>query len=49
MYDYTLVIFAAVLGFFLFGQVPDQYGILGYVVICSVSVAMYFYNKRLAD
>ena len=49
VYDYTQVIFAAVLGFFLFGQVPDQYSILGYVIICSVSVAMFFYNKRLAD
>lgn len=46
VFDYTQVIFAAVLGFFLFGQVPDLYSLLGYFIICSVSVAMFFYNKK---
>lgn len=49
VFDYTQVIFAAILGFFLFNQIPDIYSLLGYVIISGVSVAMFFYNKRLAD
>ena len=44
IYDYTQVIFAAVLGFVVFGQVPDGMSIVGYVLICGVSVLMYLYN-----
>ena len=46
VYDYTQVIFAAVLGFFVFGDVPDWLSVLGYVLICGAGVAMFFYNKR---
>ncbi|MCQ4725216.1 DMT family transporter [Anaerotignum faecicola] len=38
IYDYTQVIFSALLGFILFSQVPDMYSILGYIIICSVSM-----------
>lgn len=44
IYDYTQVIFAAVLGFVVFGQMPDGMSIVGYVLICGVSVLMYLYN-----
>lgn len=47
VFDYTQVLFAAVLGFALFGQVPDWLSVLGYAVICGVSVAMFFYNRAL--
>ena len=33
VYDYTQVIFAALLGFFIFGQVPDALSVLGYLLI----------------
>lgn len=46
VYDYTQVIFAAILGFFIFGDVPDWLSILGYILICGAGVAMFFYNKR---
>ncbi|MEI3160576.1 MAG: hypothetical protein V8S57_02015 [Oscillospiraceae bacterium] len=29
MYDYTQVLFAAALGFFVFGEVPDWLSVLG--------------------
>lgn len=38
IFDYTQIIFAAVLGFAFFGQVPDIYSIVGYIVILSVTV-----------
>ena len=41
------MLFSALLGFFLFGQIPDRLSILGYLVICGVSVAMFCYNRRL--
>ena len=47
VFDYTQVLFSALLGFFLFGQIPDRLSLLGYLVICGVSVAMFCYNRRL--
>ena len=44
VYDYSQVIFSAILGFFLFGQVPDQYSVLGYVLICGMAIYMFLYN-----
>lgn len=44
IYDYTQVIFAAILGFIAFGQLPDGLSFIGYVIICGVSVIMYLYN-----
>lgn len=44
VYDYSQVIFSAILGFFLFNQVPDQYSVLGYVLICGMAIYMFLYN-----
>lgn len=49
VYDYSQIIFSAVLGFFLFGQIPDRYSILGYFIICSMAVFMFLYNNRHAS
>ena len=49
VYDYTQVIFAAVLGFFVFGDIPDWLSVLGYILIIGAGVAMFFYNKKRAD
>lgn len=48
VYDYSQVVFAAVIGFFLFGQIPDRYSFLGYILICTTAVVMFLYNKRKA-
>ena len=47
VFDYTQVLFSAILGFFLFGQIPDGLSFIGYFVICGVSVLMFFYNRTL--
>ena len=49
VYDYTQVIFSALLGWTFFGQVPDRWSLLGYVVICGTGVLMFFYQKRHGD
>ena len=46
VYDYTQVLFAAALGFFVFGDVPDWLSVLGYVLICGAGVGMFLYNRR---
>ncbi len=46
VYDYTQVIFAALLGFFVFGDLPDIWSVLGYILICGAGVTMFIYNKR---
>ena len=46
VYDYSQIIFAAGLGFFVFGQIPDLLSWIGYAVICAMAVGMFFYNNR---
>lgn len=45
VYDYSQIIFSALLGFCFFGQIPDKYSILGYIIICSMAVFMFLYNN----
>ena len=46
IYDYSQIIFSTILGFFLFGQVPDRYSVLGYEIICAMALWMFVYNKN---
>lgn len=46
VYDYSQVIFAAALGFVVFGQIPDLLSWMGYAVICAMAIAMFLYNNR---
>lgn len=48
VYDYSQILFAALLGYVLFQQIPDGLSVLGYFVICSAAVAMTLYNNRRA-
>lgn len=49
VYDYSQILFSAVLGFVFFGQVPDALSWLGYGIICGMAVLMFLYNKRRAN
>ena len=49
IYDYTLVIFAAIWSFIFFGELPDWISILGYVLILGVSALINLYNNRHAE
>ena len=46
VYDYSQVIFSALLGFFIFGDLPDALSALGYVIIISMAVLNFRYNNR---
>lgn len=47
VYDYSQIVFSAVLGYCVFGQIPDVLSWLGYLIICSMAVGMFFYNKKV--
>ena len=49
IYDYTLVIFAAIWSFIFFGELPDWISIIGYVLIFGMSALMFLYNNRHAE
>ena len=47
VWDYTNIIFGAILGFLAFGQVPDVWSVLGFALIVSAAAAgNLWYNRR---
>lgn len=46
VYDYSQIIFAAIVGFFVFGDAPDLWSFVGYIIIISMAVWMFLYNNR---
>lgn len=46
VYDYSQIVFAAVVGFFVFGDVPDVWSFVGYFIIIAMAVWMFIYNNR---
>lgn len=42
VYDYTGIIFASVLGFLAFGQIPDFFSVIGFVVIIVMGLTLHF-------
>lgn len=46
VFDYSQILFSALMGFVVLGQKPDLYSILGYVIICSTAIVMFLYNKN---
>lgn len=39
VYDYSQIIFAAILGFVVLSQIPDIYSVIGYVIILCAAIA----------
>lgn len=49
VYDYSQVVFAAIVGFIVFGDVPDILSFIGYFVICAMAIWMFIYNNKLEN
>lgn len=49
IYDYSTVIFAAILGFIFLHQIPDGWSLIGYVIIILASLYSFIYNNRRKD
>ena len=47
IFDYSNIIFSAIISFVIFGVLPDYMSIIGYVVIFGASLYMYLYNRKL--
>ena len=46
VYDYSQIIFSALLGYIMFSQIPDIWSIAGYIIICLMAVLLFLYNNR---
>lgn len=46
IYDYSQILFSAILGFVLFGQFPDLLSWIGYLLICLFSILLFIYNNH---
>ncbi len=47
IFDYSNIIFSAVISFIVFGALPDKLSFIGYGVIFIASLYMFIYNKKL--
>ncbi len=49
VYDYSQIIFAAIYSFFIFGELPSGYSVIGYVIIIAVAIYMFIRgNNKLS-
>ena len=48
VYDYIQVVFAALFGFLLFGELPDLLSVFGYVLIIGTAVYRFLASKKTA-
>lgn len=46
VFDYSNVIFSAILGCIFLGQYPDVYSIIGYIIIIGAAILKWFHNNR---
>ena len=46
VFDYTQIIFAALLGFIFFGEQPDCFSFAGYLIIIFAAVIMFFIDNK---
>ena len=49
VYDYSQVIFSAIIGMIVFGQMPDIFSIAGYIIICAMAVIMIIRSKKASE
>ncbi|MFO7896493.1 MAG: DMT family transporter [Candidatus Cloacimonadales bacterium] len=49
IYNYSSILFAALLGFLLWQELPDLYSILGGVLIIAVSAGTFYLNRKWLD
>lgn len=46
IFDYSNIIFSAILSIFLFGVYPDRLSVVGYFIIFAAAFYMFLYNKQ---
>lgn len=46
IYEYVQLLFAGLLGYFVFQELPDRYSFIGYVLICGAAIWLYAFNRQ---
>ena len=46
VFDYTQVVFAALLGFTFLGEMPEVFSVIGYIIIIGVAIFKWLYNMK---
>ncbi len=46
IYNYTSIIFATIIGFFQWGEMPDILSVIGGTIIITVAIGMFIYNRN---
>lgn len=49
VFDYTQVVFAAMWGFLTFGEIPDGWSFLGYVIIIGMALLKWYYVNHMTQ
>ena len=49
IYSYTQIVFTALIGFTLFGQIPTAFSFVGYAIVIIASIGMFMYNNKVAN
>ena len=49
VFDYSQVVFAALLGFLFFGETPDTWSFIGYLIIIGTAVIKWYYNLYVKE
>lgn len=47
IFDYSNILFSAIISIVLFNVIPDYLSVIGYIIIFAVSLYMFLYNKKL--
>lgn len=46
IYDYTSIVFSAIIGFIVWSELPDYLSIIGTLLIITSAIFTYFYNRK---
>ena len=46
VFDYSQIIFSSILGLFFFGQLPDLFSLIGYVIIILAALLQFLYTQK---
>lgn len=46
VYDFSIVIFAAIFGFLFLDQIPDSFSIIGYIIIIGTATVKWYFTVR---
>lgn len=46
VYDFSIVIFTAIFGFFFLDQMPDVYSVIGYIIIIGIAIVKWYVTVK---